>query len=170
MTTLIILLVVGYMLVIAEMVLPGGVLGIMGVICLLGAAIWAFMEFDATTGFIIVLIEVISGIILISLWMKYFFDSRFGHRLVLGSRDPDADPNTTQDGSSESYQDLLNQTGTALTTLRPSGTARINGRRVDVLSEGDLIDQGEPIRVVKVDGTHIFVRRHLSNEPSTSNQ
>lgn len=170
MTTLIILLVVGYILIIAEMVLPGGILGILGVLCLIGAAIWAFTEFNPTTGFIVVLIELLSGAFLIYLWVKYFFDSRFGRRLVLGDPDPDADPKSTTGNPSETYDNLLNQTGTALTYLRPSGTAKINGRRYDVLAETDLIDQGETIRVVKIDGTHIFVRRQLSHQPSTTNQ
>jgi len=31
--------------------------------------------------------------------------------------------------------ELLHQTGTALTALRPSGTALIDGKRVDVVTE-----------------------------------
>jgi membrane-bound serine protease (ClpP class) len=167
MTILILLLVVGYILVIAEMILPGGVLGILGVLCLIGAAVWAFVEFDPTTGFFIVLAEAISGVILISIWMKYFFDSRYGKHLVLSNEKTADEPD---ESTTSRNQELLNLTGTALTYLRPSGTATINGKRYDVLAEGNLIDRGETIKVVKVDGTHIFVRREISTEPTKSNQ
>jgi membrane-bound serine protease (ClpP class) len=54
--------------------------------------------------------------------------------------------------------ELLNGTGTALTQLRPSGTANINGQRVDVVTEGDLIERGAKIKVVAVEGARIVVR------------
>ncbi|HEY5424959.1 MAG TPA: NfeD family protein, partial [Candidatus Tumulicola sp.] len=48
-------------------------------------------------------------------------------------------------------------TGTAASYLRPAGIAAIEGRRVDVLTEGEFIPQGTPIRVVRVEGSRIFV-------------
>ncbi len=47
--------------------------------------------------------------------------------------------------------------GTAVSYLRPAGIASIDGRRVDVLTEGEFIAQGTPIRVVRVEGARIFV-------------
>jgi membrane-bound serine protease (ClpP class) len=47
----------------------------------------------------------------------------------------------------------------ALTQLRPSGTANINGQRVDVVTEGGLIERGAEIKVVAVEGTRIVVRQ-----------
>ena len=55
--------------------------------------------------------------------------------------------------------DLLHQTGIAFTQLRPSGTALIGDRRVDVVSEGGLIEKGTPIKVVAIEGTRIVVRK-----------
>jgi membrane-bound ClpP family serine protease len=42
--------------------------------------------------------------------------------------------------------------------LRPSGTASINGRRVDVVTEGGLIERGTAVKVVAVEGARIVVR------------
>jgi membrane-bound serine protease (ClpP class) len=50
-------------------------------------------------------------------------------------------------------------TGVALTDLRPSGIARIDGQRVDVVTEGDHISEGEPIEVVLDEGYRHVVRR-----------
>ena len=55
---------------------------------------------------------------------------------------------------SENY---LGQTGTALTPLRPAGTARIGNKRLDVLTVGDFIARETPIKVVDVEGTKILV-------------
>ncbi|MGZ0163724.1 MAG: NfeD family protein [Planctomycetales bacterium] len=53
---------------------------------------------------------------------------------------------------------LLSQTGTAFSTLRPSGKAHINGTLVDVVSAGEFIDPGTPIEVVEVAGNRVVVR------------
>lgn len=48
--------------------------------------------------------------------------------------------------------DLIGLEGVALTDLRPSGTASIDGERLDVVTEGGFIDKAERIRVVRSDG------------------
>ena len=53
---------------------------------------------------------------------------------------------------------LLGQTGLAVTSLRPSGTAEIDGQRIDVVSEGGFIALGTEVKVVKVEGTRVVVR------------
>jgi membrane-bound serine protease (ClpP class) len=53
---------------------------------------------------------------------------------------------------------LLSREGTALTPLRPSGTAVIDGKRVDVVTEGEMIDKDKPVRVIKVEGGRVVVR------------
>ena len=55
--------------------------------------------------------------------------------------------------------DLLGKEGIALTVLRPSGTAVINNERLDVVTEGDFIDQNTKITVIKVEGVRIVVRK-----------
>jgi membrane-bound serine protease (ClpP class) len=45
-----------------------------------------------------------------------------------------------------------------LTKLRPSGTAVINGKRVDVVTEGAFIEPGQSIKVVAIEGLRVVVR------------
>ena len=47
--------------------------------------------------------------------------------------------------------------GTASSFLRPAGVATMDGRRVDVLTSGEFIAAGTPVRVTRVEGTRIFV-------------
>ena len=61
----------------------------------------------------------------------------------------------------------LGKGGTAVSPLRPAGIAEIEGERVDVVSDGEFIEPGEPITVTRVDGNRIVVRRHrVSTERS----
>jgi membrane-bound serine protease (ClpP class) len=59
--------------------------------------------------------------------------------------------------SSRDFGDLRGQTGIAASQLRPAGVASIDGRRVDVLTEGGFVAPGTPIRVTRVEGARIFV-------------
>ncbi|MFO7900183.1 MAG: NfeD family protein, partial [Planctomycetota bacterium] len=59
----------------------------------------------------------------------------------------------------EKDRDLVGKEGVSLSALRPSGEARIDGRRYDVVTEGDLIEPGTKIVVHKADGNRIVVRR-----------
>ena len=52
---------------------------------------------------------------------------------------------------------LIGKTGTALTALRPSGAARIDGVRYSVVTQGDYIEPGTHIVVVAHTPGHIVV-------------
>lgn len=57
------------------------------------------------------------------------------------------------------YIHFLGKTGTALTLMRPAGSAIIEGERVDVVSEGGFIERGANVKVIAVEGTRIIVRK-----------
>jgi membrane-bound serine protease (ClpP class) len=59
--------------------------------------------------------------------------------------------------TSSDYSSLRGQSGFAASYLRPAGVALIDGRRVDVLTQGEFIPEGTPIRVTRVEGARIFV-------------
>jgi membrane-bound serine protease (ClpP class) len=64
---------------------------------------------------------------------------------------------------------LIGETGMTLTPLRPSGIATINNRRVDVVSNGDFIDQDERVMVKRVQGARVVVIPVAANpEPADS--
>ena len=56
------------------------------------------------------------------------------------------------------------QTGTAITPLRPSGKADIDGEPYDVVTQGDFVPAGTKIRVTKIKGTKIVVGRIDTDE------
>ena len=117
MTTIVILLILGAVLMFLETLLPGLIAGIIGFICLLVAVFLGYGE-SFSTG------NVVLGIVIVGLtvgtwaWLTFFPESRMARRFVshhavgdLGVEKPE----------------LLHGSGTALTQLRPSGVAQING-------------------------------------------
>jgi membrane-bound serine protease (ClpP class) len=58
----------------------------------------------------------------------------------------------------ETRSDLIGQTGVALSDLRPAGVADIDGRRIDVVTEGGYISRGATVVVTEVHGARIAVK------------
>lgn len=143
------LLVAGILLLLAETVLPGIIAGVLGGCCLVAGVIEGYAKFDVRTGNLILLSVLVGVTAGFCLWLKFFPDSRLAKLVV--SRKVVGDIGTEQ-------PELVNQTGTAFTNLRPAGTALINGRRVDVVTEGQLIERGKSVKVVAVEGIRVVVR------------
>ncbi len=149
MALVITLLIVGAILMLLETLLPGLVTGIIGLLCLVAAVILGYQEFGSQTGNQI-LSGVVVGLVLgVMGWLKVFPESRLANRYVSRSAVGELGVDRPE---------LLHGVGVALSGLRPSGTASINGERVDVVSEGAFIEQGAAIRVVVVEGVRIVVR------------
>ena len=53
---------------------------------------------------------------------------------------------------------LVGASGTTVTVLRPAGKARIDGRLMDVVSDGPYVETGMDVTVVDVQGNRIVVR------------
>lgn len=154
MSVIIILLIAGGVLLALETILPGMVAGLVGLCCLISGVVMAYTDHGARTGNI-VLGVVVGGLILGTLlWIKYLPESRLARRFISQG---------TVGELGVEKQELLHQTGTALTPLRPSGMAVINNRRVDVVTEGQMIERGAPVQVVSIEGMRVVVRP-LSNE------
>ncbi|HOY56893.1 MAG TPA: NfeD family protein [Verrucomicrobiota bacterium] len=143
------LLVVGTALVLIETILPGMIAGLIGFGCLVAGVVLAYVDFGPRTGNWVLLVVVATLITLGVLWVQFFPNSRLGQMFV--SRH-------TIGGLGVEQPHLLDQQGTALTNLRPSGTALINGRRVDVVTEGGMIERGTAVRVIAVEGLRVVVR------------
>ena len=59
--------------------------------------------------------------------------------------------------STATESDLTGAEGTALSDLRPAGKALINGRRLDVVTQGEYIRKGTAVSIIEVHGSRIVV-------------
>jgi len=74
------------------------------------------------------------------------------------NRSPDEPRLRLDDETKGSGYSVLGKTGHAVSFLRPAGKARIDGRVVDVVSDGPFIPEGSEIEVVQVTGNRVVVR------------
>ena len=101
------------------------------------------------------LIALVLAVILFALVIERLPSSRLWQRVVL------RDKSTGSRGyvSSAPQDNLLGETGTVLTELRPAGSALIDGKPVDVVSEGAFLAKGDPVKVIAVHGNRVVVRK-----------
>jgi membrane-bound ClpP family serine protease len=149
---LLLLLVSGVLLLCIEVFVPGGVLGIAGTVLI----IWAVVEGYRTLGpeqgtYLMIGVMVFFGIALY-LWVRFFPRSPFGRWMSLGA---------TAKGyraAEDDLEELMGREGVARSPLRPSGVAEIDGRRVDVVTEGGMISRGAQVKVIEIEGNRVVVR------------
>ena len=147
------LFIIGLIFIILEFFVPGGIIGSIGLIAVIGSL---FMATDnntliAVSLLIAVMVSLTVSILLVKVFNK---NMKFFKKMVL------KDATTTEEGyvSNVNRVELLGKVGTALTPLRPAGIAYIDDERVDVVTEGSFIDQDSDVIVVKVEGSRIVVR------------
>ncbi len=143
------LLIAGVILLVLETVLPGMIAGVVGACCLLAGVVVAYDRFGLRTGhgvLVCVLFILLVGTIL---YLKYFPTSRFANKFI---------SHQSIGAIGGERLDLLNRKGVAYTVLRPSGTALIEGHRVDVVTEGEFVEKGSALEVVAIEGMRVVVR------------
>ena len=153
-------LLLGIILLGAEIYVPGGVLGVMGAIFLVAAIIIGyrvevFHPHGGTISAIIILLAGTGGFLF---WLHFFPRSSVGRRLSL------QDDGKSFRGDNLHLSSLMNAEGVTLTTLRPAGEAKLGDERVDVVADGSFIEKGARVRVINVSGNRVVVRE-IEDEP-----
>jgi membrane-bound ClpP family serine protease len=147
-----------------EIFVPGGVLGLLGGLCLLIAIIVGFVAFGAEKGTLAALSILVFLGISITFWMTVIPKTRFGQTLTLST------DTAGYKSAKVSLRDMLGKQGVALTPLGPSGLIKIEGQRLDAIAEGKWIDQGAAIKVVSVVGNHLTVREIVTPQPEPQSE
>jgi membrane-bound serine protease (ClpP class) len=133
-------------------VIPGhGFAGILGVLALMAAVVLSFgfgLFMDASEA---ISIAIVTTVVAFAIFVRFYPESAFFKRIVFKEAQG-ADYVASRD-----FSDLVGQAGFATSFLRPAGVASIDGRRIDVLTEGDFVPAGSPIVVTRVEGARIFV-------------
>lgn len=154
MTAAILLLALGLSLIVAEIFVPSfGVLSVLATGAIVAAIVMAFQESSAAgVRFLVATAVLVPAVIVLG--FKLFPRSPFGKRMVAGG---------LSFGSQESFDQrdltLLGKEGTVESDCRPAGMARLDGRRVDVVTRGEWIESGTRVRVLEVQGNRVVVAR-----------
>ena len=155
-TWALLLIALGLLLLVVEAFVPGGILAIAGILCLIAGVVMMFMH-DTALGVTVLVAMIIALPIAGLIWLNYFWKTRYGRRFTVEDRQNPAavvyDPNMLE------AEQLVGATGTAVTDLRPVGTCKINDRRLECLSESGWIEAGLRVQVTRGDDNQVRVRR-----------
>jgi membrane-bound serine protease (ClpP class) len=147
------LLIAGLLLLAAELVLiPGStVVGLLGAGSILASIYLQFGgDFPLVAGLAVIIIGVGLGL---AFWLLP--SSTLTRRFALATS---LEGNSATGSTSNIKPNLIGRYGRALSDLRPSGVADIEGERVDVVADGEFISVGSSLEVVRVEGRRVVVK------------
>ena len=141
----------GILAMFVEIFIPGGILGLLGLLAVLGSILWAFAEGNTTLGVSLLVATIAFAPVFLYLW-KHFV----GHIFALKD-----DPSQTS--TLPTPADIVGVVGESVTALRPSGVARVDGRRLDVVTRGEMLEKGTPIVIIEMAGNRIVVKEQTAD-------
>ena len=145
---IIVLILVGLVLIFAEILLiPGvGVAGILGLLSMGGSCFYAFYEFGNVTGYIVTAVNVVL-LVALSIWV---LRAKTWKRMSL---------ETSIDSKAvESSVLAVGDRGKTLTRLAPMGSARFGDFVVEVKAVEGMLDPNIEVEVVLIEDNRIYVK------------
>lgn len=146
---IILLIIVGLAAIVLEiLVVPGGVVGILGLAAIVGGIIISYTTYGTLAGNITLIatsIVTVTGLILSirgKTWRKLMLNTEIDTKMNVFDKTKVA----------------VGAVGKTASRLAPSGKAIFDGETVEVASMQNLIDENVTVEVVKIDGGKIFVR------------
>lgn len=130
-----------------ELFIPGAIMGVLGMMAVIGSIVYAIMTGHMAAAVVLLVIALAFVPVFFVLWKGVA-----GKFLALKEQETGFRPSTTI------TEDLVGVEGEALTPLRPSGIARLNDRRLDVVTRGEMLPKGTRIKVIEVSGNRIVVK------------
>lgn len=154
----IILVIVGIVLIILEFFVPGGIMGILGVVSIIASLLLAANNIEHMIYSILIAL-VVTIIAMVILFRRFGYEKGIFRRVIL------FDSTSSEKGyvSNLTRSDLIGMEGITITPLRPSGTAVFNDERLDVITEGSFINSNKKVEIIKAEGSRIIVRE-IKNE------
>lgn len=151
---IIICVLAGVILLIVEAFMPGfGVPGISGIILLLAGVAMTWYEYGAMVG----LGTTVAVLALVGVAISVSLKSASSGRL--SKSDLILNDTGTPPSENADMQLLVGKEGVVKNTLRPVGTAEFDCGKLHVTSDGEYVSEGQKVRIVRVEGTQIFVNK-----------
>jgi len=151
------LFIIGIIAIFIEFFVPAlGIIGLVGIGSIIASTVMAFRRCGSPYGYIFLVLSLVGvpGVILIGL--KSFPRTFFGKKLILWTSQKPEEGYV----SSDTYRitSLVGKEGIVVAKLRPSGIVEIEGKRVSVVTEGEMVERGKRVKVLKVEGNRVVVR------------
>jgi membrane-bound serine protease (ClpP class) len=151
-TIALVLFAIGVILLLAEILLPTGGILVVASLLFFAVGVGIILRYGDT-----VEAAVAIGGLAIGLPAAGFVAVHAWRRMSIGSS-LDAAGSAGPAGTGE-LEALKGRTGRTASPMRPSGTVEFDGRRVDAMTEGMMLDAGVWVKCVGVRGTTVIVRQ-----------
>jgi len=149
----------GLLFLMAELFIPitGGVLFVLGVGALIVGVVMTFTAGSYETGLATLIALFVAIPLTSTLVFRVWPRTALGKRLFLA--DPHEDDTLANMPVHLELENLRGRYGRTVSALRPSGTTEFDGRRIDTLSEGGMIEPGQWVRCIDVRAGRVVVRQ-----------
>jgi membrane-bound ClpP family serine protease len=165
---LFLLVIVGLGMIVAEVFfISAGILSVGAAVSLVSAVFLAFTGHGQAVGFLVLALAAVGAPAALAFALKVLPRTAIGRRILLSGPDHDLVSGAAQEIG---LDELRGRTGTTQSVLRPTGFARIDGRRIDVVTRGELIERGAEIEVIEVEGNRVVVAQAGDGQTPTDTQ
>ncbi len=152
MTAVVLFFAIGIILLVVEVIAPGGILGIFGGISLIAGSGLAFSEFGVDGGLIATGVATVIGALVLYWEFVHLPKTKFIQNLSMA---------TTVTGRSQpklaEAGEIVGAEGRAVTRLSPSGYVMVGGKRFEAYCQRGQLEEGAGVRVVGVDNFRLIV-------------
>ncbi|TVR47976.1 MAG: serine protease [Puniceicoccaceae bacterium] len=153
MTWVVLLFVLGIILILFEVMVPGGILGLLGGLALLAGGVLAFVNFGLGVGLLAFLAAMaVLGLSLLA-ELKFLPRTAVGQRLFLHSQIEGSSQKT------EGFAELIGRPCEALTALSPTGVVLLDGKKYEAFSQSGFIERGARLTVTRYDNFRLIVSK-----------
>jgi len=162
MTTILLLFLLGIAFILIEVIIPGGILGVIGALLMLGGCVMSFVEFGSGGGMIASAAALVAGGI--ALWIEFRIlpNTKMGRRAFLTKQITGVSA-----AFGKEAETLIGKPAKAITTLSPSGYISIDGKRYEAFCQSGFTETGTPVKVIGADNFRLIVSSSQPDNTTT---
>ncbi len=137
---------------IAEVIVPGGILGLIGGLLMLIGTVFSYIEFGLNGGGLALLAAALLSAIAFSIEFLILRKTKMGRRLFLSSE-------VTSQASlfSDDAKKWIGSEALAISALAPTGYVMIDDQRFEAFSQSGFTESGQRLRVIGADNFRLIV-------------
>ena len=152
MTLIVLLFVIGILLLAAEVLVPGGIIGSVGGILMFIGCLLAFIDYGVGGGLVAVVAALLLGLAAFYLELRVLPRTKFGRRAFLT-----AEVKGVSAAFGSEAKNLVGMPAAALTLLSPSGYVLVAGRRYEAFCQSGQAPIGAALEVIGADSFRLIV-------------
>ena len=152
-----VLIAVGLVLCIVEGIVPGfGVFGVIGIMCEIGAVVCQAIFTNSVPQ--VLLLILFNALTTIIIFLIFVFSAKHGliGRTALVENKSSVPYNY---GVDKKFTKLIGKRGTTVSVCRPVGKVKIDGRILEAISVGTMIEKNVQVKVVKIKDNTIYINK-----------